>query len=67
MQLRLLHEQKKVRLLGMKQLGEIGPDGKPMASQFLPAWYNVSTELTMLVEPEANVVPFELSTAKRKP
>jgi hypothetical protein len=51
----------------MKQLGEIGPDGKPMASQFLPAWYNVSTELTMLVEPEANVVPFELSTAKRKP
>ena len=52
---------KRVSILGMKQLGEIGPDGKPMASQFLPRRYNAATELTATIEPQDNELPFELS------
>ncbi|NBS33371.1 MAG: hypothetical protein EBS83_11375 [Planctomycetia bacterium] len=52
---------KRVSILGMKQLGEIGPDGKPMASQFLPRRYNAATELTASIEPQDNDLPFELS------
>ena len=52
---------KLVSILGMKQLGEIGPDGKPMASQFLPRRYNAATELTATIEPQDNELPFELS------
>ena len=52
---------KRVSILGMKQLGEIGPDGKPMASQFLPRKYNTASELTATVEPRAGEFPFELS------
>lgn len=52
---------KRVSILGMKQLGEIGPDGKPMASQFLPRKYNTASELTTSIEPRANEIPFELS------
>jgi len=52
---------KRVSILGMKQLGEIGPDGKPMASQFLPRRYNTDTELTASIEPRENALSFELT------
>jgi hypothetical protein len=55
---------KKVSILGMKHLGAIGPDGKPMASQFLPQQYTDGSELTATIEPRRNEVSFELSTKK---
>ena len=55
---------KKVSIHGMKQLGAIGPDGKPMASQFLPTKYTNGTELTATIEPRRNELSFELSTKK---
>lgn len=56
---------KTVSILGMKHLGAIGPDGKPMASQFLPQKYTDGTALTATVEPRRNELSFELSTAKQ--
>lgn len=55
---------KKVSIHGMKHLGAIGPDGKPMASQFLPQKYTDGMALTATVEPRRNELSFELSTAK---
>ena len=55
---------KKVSIHGMKQLGAIGPDGKPMASQFLPQKYTDGRELTATIEPRRNELSFELSTKK---
>ncbi len=56
---------KKVSIYGMKQLGAIGPDGKPMASQFLPQRYTDGSELTATIEPRRNELSFELSTTKQ--
>ena len=56
---------KKVSVLGMKQLGAIGPDGKPMASQFLPQRYTDGSELTATIEPQRNELSFDLSTKKQ--
>jgi len=56
---------KKVSIIGMKDLGVLGPDGKPAPSQFLPAKYNTRTELTAAVEPRTNDIPFALTAEKR--
>ena len=55
---------KLVRILGMKKLGAIGPDGQPMASQFLPPRYSTKTELKAVVEPKRNALSFELNVEK---
>jgi hypothetical protein len=55
---------KLVRILGMKKLGAVGPDGQPMASQFLPPRYNTKTEIKAVVEPKRNDLSFELKTEK---
>lgn len=56
---------KKVSIIGMKELGVIGPTGQPAPSQFLPAMYNSRTELAATVEPRANDIPFVLTVEKR--
>lgn len=56
---------KKVSIIGMKQQGAIGPDGNPMATQFLPPKYNSKTELTATIEPRSNALSFDLSMAKQ--
>lgn len=55
---------KQVSIYGMKHLGAIGPDGKPMASQFLPQRYTDGSELTATIEPRRNELSFDLSTKK---
>lgn len=55
---------KKVSIVGMKELGVIGPTGQPAPSQFLPAKYNTRTELAATVEPRTNDIPFVLTVEK---
>jgi hypothetical protein len=55
---------KLVRIIGMKNTGEIGPDGQPLPSQFLPPRYNTKSKLTAEVKPARNELPFELPTGK---
>ena len=58
--------RKRVGILGMKMQGVIGPDGKPMATQFLPPRYNLRSELTADVEPAGTELSFAL-TLEPKP
>ncbi len=53
--------EKRVSITASRPSNELGPDGKPMDEQFLPAEYNAKTKLTAAVSPnEKNVLEFKI-------
>jgi len=55
--------EKRVSITAARPSDDIGPDGKPMSEQYIPARYNAKTELTARVEVDGeNRFMFELST-----
>lgn len=57
--------EKRVSITASRPSDQLGPDGKPMDEQFLPAEYNAKTKLTAKVSPdEQNVLDFKIETKK---
>lgn len=57
--------EKRVSITASRPSNELGPDGKPMDEQFLPAEYNAKTKLTAAVSPsEKNVLEFKIETGQ---
>tara|TARA_R110002095_G_scaffold198174_1_gene177596 strand:+ start:765 stop:1133 length:369 start_codon:yes stop_codon:yes gene_type:complete len=57
--------QKRVSLTASRPSKNLGPDGKPMSEQYLPARYNAKTKLTAEVSPDgANAFEFKIKVEK---
>ncbi len=53
--------EKRVSITASRPSNELGPDGKPMDEQFIPAQYNAKTKLTTKVSPnQKNVFEFKI-------
>lgn len=53
--------EKRVSITASRPSDELGPDGKPMDEQFIPARYNAKTKLSAEVSPnEKNIFEFKI-------